>query len=189
MTGIDKIIDMITQDSAAKCDEILAAANAQAEAVRAEAAETATKSAEAAIAEAQERGAFGISTADSRTAQTEKRILLQMKNEVIRQVIASALDRLKALPETEYFDVLARLAAEYAQPRQGEMLLSQKDLDRLPADFAGKLRNIRIAPRCAAISDGFILVYGDVEQNCTFDALIAAHLDDIKDALHAHIFA
>jgi len=68
------------------------------------------------------------------------------------------------------------------------MLLSQKDLDRLPAGFANRLGDITIAPQPVNISDGFILVYGDVEQNCTFDALVSARLDDIKDALNAYIF-
>ena len=189
MTGIEKIIETIGQDSAARCEEILAAARNQAEAIRAEAVEKAARAAEAALAEAQQKAKSGAVAADARTAQTEKRILLRMKNEVIRQVIASALARLKALPEAEYFDTLARLAAQYAQEGQGEMRLSQKDLDRLPTDFAGKLANITIAPQPAGIADGFLLVYGDVEQNCTFDALSSARLDDIKDALHAHLFA
>ena len=189
MAGIDKIIETIAWDSAAKCEEILAAAKEQAGAILADAMARAAKESETAIAEARQRAELGIASAGPRAAQNEKRVLLQMKNEVIGQAVASSLAKLKALPEAEYFDVLARLAAEHAQPGQGEMLLSQKDLDRIPPDFAGKLENITIAPQAADIPDGFILVYGGVEQNCTFEALISARMDDIKDALHAHIFA
>lgn len=188
MTGIDKIIETIAQDTKAKCGEILAAANEQAEKIKAEAAESAAQTARAAIDEARQKAERSLATAESRIGQSGNRILLQMKNEVIRQVIASALAKLKALPEMEYFDALAHLAALYAQNEPGEMRLSEKDLNRLPADFAGKLGNLSIAPKPADIADGFVLVYGDVEQNCTFDALISARLDDIKDALHAHIF-
>jgi len=189
MAGIDRIIETIAWDSAAKCDEILAAAKSQAEAIRAEAEAKAAQLNEAASAEARQRAELSIAAAGPRAAQTEKRILLQVKNEVIQQVITSALDRLRALPETQYFDLLTRLAAEHAQPGPGEMRLSQKDLDRLPADFAGRLGDITISPQPANISDGFILVYGDIEQNCTFDALVSARLDDMKDALHACVFA
>ena len=189
MTGAEKIIEKITGDSLAKSEEILARANEQAGQVLAQAAAKAEESSRAAIAEAREKAAFGIASARSRTAQAEKRILLQMKNEVIQQVIASALARLKALPEAEYFGMLARLAEHHAQPGQGVMRLSQRDLDRLPASFAQGLAGISISPRPADIEDGFILVYGDIEQNCAFGALVSARLDDIKDALHARVFA
>ena len=187
MIGIDKIIDRIAGDSAAKCEDILAAAKEQAEAAKAEAVAQAKESRHTAIAAAQQKTQSDIAASGSRIAQGEKRALLQMKNEVIQQAIASALARLKGLPTAAYFDMLARLAAS-TQAGQGEMLLSQGDLDRLPADFAGKLGGIRIAPGPADISGGFILVSGEVEYNCTFDALAADRLDDIKDALHAFIF-
>jgi len=189
MNGTDKIIEKITWDSLAKSEEILARANEQAEHIRAEADAKADETSRAAIAAAEEKAGFNIAAARSRTAQTEKRILLQMKNEVIQQIIASALARLKALPEELYFSVLTQLAVEQAQPGQGVMRLSQRDLDRLPASFAQGLEGISVSPRPADIEDGFILVYGDIEQNCTFDALVSARLDDLKDALHACVFA
>ncbi|MDR2687306.1 MAG: V-type ATP synthase subunit E [Oscillospiraceae bacterium] len=189
MTGIEKIIGTIERDGAAKCEEILAAARGQAEEIRAEAALQAARAAEAAIDEARRKAQSGAAAAGARTAQAEKRVLLQMKNEVIRQAVACALARLRALPEAEYFGALARLVAEHAQPGPGEIRFSRRDLDRLPAGFAQGLANLTVSPQPAGIEDGFVLAYGDVEQNCTFEALLSARLDDIKDALHAHLFA
>ena len=187
MTGADKIIEKITRDALAKSEEILARAEAQAEQALAQAAAQAQGASGTAIAAAEEKAASDIAAARSRTAMTEKRILLQMKNEVIGQAIASALARLQALPEAEYFNMLARLAAEYAQPGPGVMRLAQRDLDRLPPDFSPA--GVSISPQPAEIEGGFILAYGDIEQNCSFEALVSARLDDIKDALHAFIFA
>ena len=189
MTGADKIIEKITRDGLAKSEEILARAEARAEEILAQAAARAREASRAAVAAAEGKAAFDIAAARARTAMTEKRILLQMKNEVIGQVAASALARLQALPEAEYFGVLARLAAEYAQPGPGVMRLSRRDLGRLPAGFAQGLADISVSPQSADIEDGFILVYGDIEQNCSFEALLSARLDDVKDALHAFIFA
>ena len=189
MAGIDKIIETIARDSAAKRDEILTGAKEQAGAILADAMAKAAQSNETAVAEARQRAELRIASAGPRAAQNEKRVLLQMKNEVIGQAVASSLAKLKALPEAEYFDALTRLASVCAQEGPGEMRLSQKDLDRLPPEFAGRLGNIAIAPQAADLADGFVLVYGDVEQNCTFDALVSARMDDIKDALHACLFA
>jgi len=188
MAGINKIIAKIKQDSAEQCESILSEAKKQAGVILADAMARAAQESEAAIAEARKKADFDVAAAGPRAAQNEKRVLLQAKNEVIGQVIASSLAKLKALPVSEYFDVLARLAVACAQDGPGEMRLSQKDLDRLPSDFAGQLKNITIASQAANIPDGFILVYGDVEQNCTFEALVSARRDDIKDALNAYIF-
>jgi len=187
MTGTDKIIEKIHQDAQVKSEDILARAGAKAEELLAQAAAQAQEAFKTAIAAAEEKAASDMAAARSRTAMTEKRILLQMKNEIIGQMVASALTRLLALPEAEYFGILARLAAEYAQPGQGEMRLSQRDLDRLPPDF--QPAGVSISPQPAEIEGGFILAYGDIEQNCSFEALVSARLDDIKDALHAFIFA
>ncbi|MCL2299936.1 MAG: V-type ATP synthase subunit E [Firmicutes bacterium] len=189
MAGIDNILARIEQDSAAKCAEILANARAEAGEILAAATARAARENEAALAEARRKAEACVASAGPRAAQDEKRALLQMKNEVLGQAAASALARLRALPEAEYFGVLARLAAACAQEGPGEMRLSQRDLDRLPAGFAAALGDIAIAPQAADIPDGFVLVYGDVEQNCTFGALVSVRMDDIKDALHAHIFA
>ncbi|NLX93741.1 MAG: hypothetical protein GXZ02_07760, partial [Clostridiales bacterium] len=35
----------------------------------------------------------------------------------------------------------------------------------------------------AAIADGFILVYGDIEMNCTFDALLEESHDELKEKI------
>ena len=189
MTGVEKIIAKIEQDSLAKCGETLAAASARAEEILAQASSQAEEASQAALERARAKAEFDIAAARSRTALEERRVLLEMKNEVIRQVIAEAVANCKALPDAAYFDALLRLAAAYAQEGPGEMRLSRRDLDRLPPDFAGKLGGLRVSQEPADIEDGFLLVYGDIEQNCTFEALVSARLDDIKDALHAHIFA
>ncbi len=189
MTGTEKIINQILQDSFARRDEIRAKAQEQAERTLADADAKAQQASAAALQAAREKAAFDVASAGSRSAVTEKRVLLQVKNEIIAEVIDAALAQLKALPAAEYFTILAKLAAQNAQPGQGVMRLSQRDLDRLPADFASQLQDIRIDPQPAAIDDGFILAYGDVEQNCTLRALLSARKDDIKDALYAHIFA
>lgn len=189
MTGTEKMIDTILQDAQREHEEILAQAKQQAGDIAAQAALQAEQESSAAVAAVQEKAAFDLASAQQRTAATEKRIVLQMKNEVIAETIAAAVQRLKTLPQADYFDMLAKLAQKHAMPGHGVMRFSQRDLERLPADFEKKLTDIEISQQPADITDGFVLVYGDIEQNCTMDALAAARLDDIKDALHAFIFA
>lgn len=64
-----------------------------------------------------------------------KRLLLRTKTELIDETIAMALRRLRELPDGDYFNVLQTLALSYARKGEGELLLSQRDLQRLPADL------------------------------------------------------
>ena len=41
----------------------------------------------------------------------------------------------------------------------------------------------------AKIADGFLLAYGDIEVNCSFEALLEASLEQVKDALSRELFA
>lgn len=39
------------------------------------------------------------------------------------------------------------------------------------------------------IDGGFVLVYGGVEENCTFHALFAEKKDELSDKVHAMLFS
>ena len=107
------------------------------------------------------------------------------------------IKRLRELPDADYFTVLQTLACSYARKGEGEMLLSQRDLQRLPAGFADTLNSmlksqgaqVHIGARAAKIDGGFLLVYGDIEVNCSFEALLEASLEQVKDALNRELFA
>jgi len=195
MAGLNKIIERIAQDSAAKCDGIIF-----------DAQNDATKIKEAAIVKVNNDKAATIDTANKEAkalvdmaesgAQLEgKKVLLATRVEIIEKAIAKASEKLASMPEEEYFAAIYALVKNYAQDAEGSMLLSEKDLGRLPKDFEKKINadlkggKITVSKDPADISEGFILVYGDIEINCTFDALIADAKDDIKDELYNIIFA
>jgi V/A-type H+-transporting ATPase subunit E len=68
-------------------------------------------------------------------------------------------------------------------------------LKRLPKNFESELNNLLLAGCTVTISTkpenidgGFVLVYDDIEQNCSFSSLLAAQIDAIKDELYAKMF-
>ena len=73
------------------------------------------------------------------------------------------------------------------------MLLSKRDLSRLPANFEKEVCNtanaeITIKKTPANIKNGFILVYGDIEIDCTFDAIFDTYRDELRDIVHEQLF-
>ena len=84
---------------------------------------------------------------------------------------------------------------QYAHNDDGEMYFSSKDLKRMPKDFETKLNEhlkqgtLKISSKPCEIDAGFILVYGGIEENCSFNALFKAQNDILRDKISAIIFA
>jgi len=195
MAGLDKIIERINQDSAAKCDGILAEAESKATEILDAAAKTAKADTASVLADAEKQAKATVDMAESGSQMERKQAMLAAKVENIDSVVDAARAKLHDLPDSEYFDSLCALAAKYAQSGKGIMHLSQKDLLRMPFDFLTKVNSklsggeIELSKEPANVADGFVLSYGDVEINCTFDALISEQRDAIKDELYQLIFA
>ncbi len=106
--------------------------------------------------------------------------------------------------ENEYAYAVARIranevnlltpAVRNACKGEGELRLSKADLDRVPSGFVERINaelkdgSVKLAAQGADIENGFILVYGDIEINCTFRALINEQKDTIREKVCGVIF-
>lgn len=66
----------------------------------------------------------------------------------------------------------------------------------MPADFEKRISaaaeekggSLVLSKEPKAIEDGFILVYGGIEENCTLKALLDAKKDELQDKVRDFIF-
>lgn len=196
MTGLEKIVkeieDEARSEAAAAQDkarteaaQILEAAKTNAAEERAK-IEAATKQEVADI----ERGR------ESSKALQRRQRTLQTKQTVLDETLAKALDELYKLPDEQYFDLMAKLAVGAAQDGEGEVLMNEKDLARLPGSFERHLnkeladgKKLKVAKETLPIDGGFILKYGDIEENCSFAALFSARKDEFSDKIRGILFS
>lgn len=181
MSGLEKIVSRLNEDTLRQCEEILASARQKAEAM----VDAVQKEGNALIAEAEaeaEKKARAIaSRAESRSQADGRKALLEAKVRLIDEVVSEAKMSLKNLSAENYFNALASLAVANKLEGTGEMRLSKADLQRMPTDFIDKLGlGIKVSPVPAEIEDGFILKYGDIEMNCTFDKLFQANKEELR---------
>ena len=88
------------------------------------------------------------------------------------------------------------MAERYALPKDGEAAFSARDLKRMPKDFPQKLSAaaqkvggaLAVSKDPRAIDGGFVLIYGGMEENCSFGALFDANREDFLDAARAALF-
>lgn len=194
MTGLEKIIDRIGSDADTSSDKIIAAANAQAKRMTDEAAQQVRKEAVEIAARSAREAKNTINMAKSTAKYNEKQIILAAKVTAVRDVIKAAKKSVDDLPDNIYFAYIARLFDHYARNEEGIMHFNAADLARLPNDFdkilASKSQGkpVKISMKPIDIPNGFILSYGEVDENCTFDALIDDNLDEIKEKIAEIIF-
>ncbi len=196
MDALEKILNKIGEDNLAEREEILGKAREEARRILEQAREAGEASGASAVQAARLQSGDEVQRAVSRTEHDRRRAVLAARNELIGDVIREAERRLRDLPDAEYFDVLKRLALRHAREGQGVLLFSERDLRRMPAGFAQELnsllsgsgRSVTVGRETIPAGGGFVIRYEDIEQNCTFDALLRDSLEDIRDAAFRALF-
>ena len=197
MTGTEKILRHIADQAEAQAkallaetDEKIAALRGETDAETAKIIQAAQKEAEKYLAEQKERTSSAL---DMRRRQA----LLGARGELVQEALAAAQDKLLDLNDTDYFAFLYRLFEKQEELHDGEILLSERDLSRLPADFEKTIAaaaekkgaKITLSKEPQAILGGFVLNYGGSLENCSVEAIFASEADALKDKVRAVLFA
>lgn len=196
MTGLEKITTQIQEEAKASAAAKLEAAQREADAILAEAREAC----ESLEAEAAEKNAVFKANHDGRvksSAEQQRRTaLLRAKQEIIAEVIEKAYVTLKEEDVQSYFLTMEKILKTYVLAEAGEIYFSAADLARMPADFEKKIAaaakakggSLVLKKEPKEIADGFILVYGGIEENCTLRALFDAKRDQLQDKVNEILF-
>lgn len=193
MTGLEKILSQIQQESDDRCREIRENADKEAEKIINEAKEQADALLAQRKASADKRAELIVSSAHSSAALTRNREVLKEKLDIIDDILRRSLEVIKALPKKEYFEILKELIYKNARQGEGELRLSKEDTAKLPSNFIDSVNNslkgskVKLG-KSADIDSGFILVYGDIDVNCSFDAIAAEKKDELRDTLNKLLF-
>lgn len=197
MTGLEKIIKAIEAEASKNVDRILAEAGEESEKIFTSAiSEAEAKSAEIAKMPASEVKAI-INRAESGARLIKRQEILNAKQEMINNIIHKAMNKLTSLPDTDYFELILKIVKKHAHPKEGIIMFSKKDLERLPKKFDKSLKeaikdinnaSLTISEQDAKIDSGFILVYGNIEENCSFEALFSVAKADLQDKVNEFLF-
>lgn len=193
MSGLEKIISQIEYESNQRCNSIIEEANKKAEIII-NSAKTEAEQISNDIAEQTAKKLENIhQSAESSAELAKSKILLKSKLEIIDEMLKKSLDEIKALDDKEYFEIIKSLILGNAKEGEGVLRLSSKDAKRLPKDFISSVnkelgdKNITLGEE-ADIDGGFLLIYGDIDINCSFDAIASSKRDELRDALNTLLF-
>lgn len=196
MSGLDNIIKEIQASAKTEADAVLQEADQYCEEYMANVKETVQKEVEQFGKKAESERKLYEEKTKSGAQFRERNAILKVKQQCIKEVIQKAQEKLMNLPETEYFNFLIKLFEKHVQPQEGTMFFNEKDMSRMPLDFKEKIEkiagenggHISISSERTGIHDGFILAYGEIEENCQIKALFDANMDRLKDIVNRQLF-
>lgn len=197
MSGLDKIIGHISTEAESEAKSLLDAAKAQADSIRQDAEAKTAAECERIMKRSESEVQNILDRGNSSAELRKKQILLRKKQELINETIETAKAQLAALEPAAYFDVIKKLFAKNALGRDGEIAFSKKDLARLPEGFLQELSkaaaekggSLKLSEKPADIEGGFVLNYGGIEENCSFQALIDGNMEALQDKVQKELFA
>ena len=196
MTGLEKILYQIEEEAKSSADKIIEDANKEAQAIAAKADATCQELKAAAEVKATANAEDILKKSRSAAAMQRKKNLLTAKQEVIGEVIDKAQKSLYAMDDAAYFALIEKMLDKFVLAEEGEIRFNAKDLKRMPAGFEKKIAAaaqkkggvLALSSQTCEIDGGFLLVYGGIEENCSFAAMFAAEKESLQDKVHTLMF-
>lgn len=192
MNGLERIISAITGDAKKEAEKIVSDALREAESIKSKKISEAKSECEPMKNAARKKADSALQSAEAACEASIKRSVLAAKAEVADECISRALSGFAAADNEKYFGIIYSLISKYAHGEEGEIVLCKKDINRLPADFnehvnraaKGNGGRLTVSGDVTDADGGFILRYGEIDENCTFRALADEKMSEIKDELY-----
>ncbi len=192
MNGLNLIIEKIESDNSKEVKKILDDSIEKANEILNKSEEEAKKEASDIIS-ASEKNAIQIEENMKSSCEAFlKNEVLKEKSDLINQITDETVSEIILSPPKEYFEILKKLIIKYAHENsEGILCLNENDLKWLPSNFMKELnKELKKQEACVTlnkeainISGGFILSYGKIEENCSFEALVEEKREIIRDKI------
>lgn len=195
MTGLEKIVSKIAEESAERCAAIIKKANDEATGLIAEAQKKADEKAAEILSKAQLEADRRICVAKSSAESITRTRYLEVRNAIINDIISAAYEETQKMSDGDYFELLYNICVKSVETGECVLYLNERDLKRLPKKFDERINQavfekaaVQISKQPRDIEDGFILDYGDFEVNCTVKAIFDDNMEKFKDILSGMLF-
>ena len=127
----------------------------------------------------------------------KRKALLEAKQEVISEVLEKSYSTLLSADDETYFNMLRKMLDKFVLAQEGEICFSPEDLKRMPQGFEKEISDIAekkggklvLSKEHRNIRGGFVLIYGGIEENCTFKAMFDSKRGELSDKVHALLFS
>ena len=195
MKGTEKILARISSEAGAACLGIAQEWNEQCNAVRKEAEAKAAELYETTLAAGKAEADAQVQRLDRNVRLDAKKDILALKQELVGKAFALAEEKLTGMSGEKYVEFLASLAAEAAVDG-AELILSAKDraavgdaVVKSANEKLGGAKTLVLSGESREMRGGVVLRSGDVEINCSIEALLEQSRNELAARVAAILFA
>ena len=197
MAGIEGIEQEILEEANTSAKELLESAQVDAKEILATSQVIADKHTKESRLRIEKEIAAYRERIDSNVDMILSRATLEAKQEVISETLQLSYERFLHQDDASYRAALKKMIAAYARAGEGKLFLNQKDLKELSSDFLEELLEIAkekgsiltLSDEAKKIDRGFLLIYGGIEENCSFEAIFENKKDELTDLIQREIFS
>lgn len=131
MEGIEKITARIAQDAQAEISRLTAETEEKVQAVLTNAAAQAQQEANEIVEKGRMAASERLERLNSASQMERRKLELAAKQEVLGEAFSLALEKLCAMPEKEYIELLTKLALQASSSGKEQLIFSPKDRSRV----------------------------------------------------------
>lgn len=190
--SIENITANILKDATNGADDAVNAAKKNAEDIINKAKEEAAEIIKS-VAEKAQKDAESLKSRKVSAAELQMRkMMLQAKQDAIKNSFNTALEKLKNMPEEKYINYLAEEIIKV--PNNGTIILNKKDKEKIGEKLI-KLVNEKLNAEKYTLSNntvnssgGFVLKSGNIEINNTFEAILDSMKDELTNEVAGALF-
>lgn len=191
MNDVEQIIEKIKRESEERVREIRAKGEKEVEEYLKQAKERIEAQKKEILDDAEKRVNAMSEYDEGAVEKMRKGSISNAKTTLLVQWMNKARRQAEEMWKDGYFSLLSDLIFDYCEAKEGEIIFSKKDKKRLPKDFMMNVNMrislkgafLRLSKSTADIDGGFILRYGRVEQNCSFEAIFDDKWEEFQDAV------
>lgn len=191
--GLEKILDSIGLEAAENEKIIISAANENAEKIIEKASLEAAENYEKIIKAAERECENNILSAENMNVSLKNKAILEAKVEAVYEMLSELKNSILSMPKNDYFGFIKHLILKYAKDENGILIFGEEDKKKLSENFIDEVNSqlafpVILSEGIADFKNGFILKYGDIEENCNIDALLLEKQDVLKDKIAKTLF-
>lgn len=190
MNGIEKITQRITAEAEAECRNLTEEAKKRCAAIKAEFAARAKTVYDEAVALG-EKDVEEFRIRENRAARLEaKKDVLSLKRDLVQKAFDGAREKLLGMAAEDYSAFLIRLVSKAVSSGTEEVIFSEEDTASVGEKVVAAVNAARasqglpaeltLSRETRSMDGGAVLKAGNVEVNCTLDALFGQSRDDLE---------
>lgn len=198
MNGIEKITAKIMEDAQLEIEQMNRETEEQIHLIGNEAQLQADREVQDILEKGRRAAGERLERLKSAAQMERRKLILGAKQEVVGEAFELALNKLSALPEETYIQILTRLVLEASSTGKERLIFSAKDRSRVGKQVVvavnetlsrkGKTGLLTLAEESREIRGGFIMVDGDVEINCAFETLVRLQRESLEKEVARALF-